>query len=321
METLFGLLIFLGLMSPTNVVSPLPDTIQIEIPEYVTKPSKTFADIVRIYPTSVPQVLGASAMAIGASEVAINPISSQSATTPLSQNVAVTSTPSALPITTKKTSYKIAILGDSMVDTLGDSFPELTSKLKAQYPNVSFTILNHGVASKNINDGLTRLIKPYDDYGVQKQSVVSQKPDIIIVESFGYNPYGFEEGALDTHWLAMAYIIDTIKQELPDTKILMFATIAPNAQIFGDGVPTMTLDALQKLTKTNTIKSYLDNAVKFAKSQNLPIADAYHKSMDNTGNGKSIYINATDHIHYSQNGKEFVSSIIADSITNDRLLE
>ena len=215
----------------------------------------------------------------------------------------------------------ITIVGDSMVDTLGPEVGGLGNKLRVTYPATTFTIINHGVGAENIDSGLTRLTNGYTYLGTPRPSVISQKPDVIIIESFGYNPYSFDEGALTKHWLQLAAMVDVIIQQLPETKIMIAATIAPNWNVFGDGAPFLSFSPEGKKQKVETIKLYIDNAVKFAKSQKLPLADAFHPTLDSTGNGKLGYINGGDHIHYSDSGRSYMASILSSALVANKLLE
>ena len=68
-----------------------------------------------------------------------------------------TPTPTPTPRPTRKKSFTIALLGDSMIDTLGPDVPALKSKLSSLYPGVAFQLLNYGVGATNIDYGLERL--------------------------------------------------------------------------------------------------------------------------------------------------------------------
>lgn len=221
----------------------------------------------------------------------------------------------------RKKSFTIAIIGDSMVDTLGPEVPHLKTKLTQSYPNTSFQILNYGVGATNIEYGITRLTNAYEYLGIHKPSLVSQKPDVVVIESFGYNPFPFDTGAMDKHWLLMAAMVDTIHNALPGTKIIMAATIAPNWNVFGDGAPGVSFSSQAKQEHVTVVKRYLENTVRFAQSQGLPLADVYHPSMQSDGNGKPAYINAGDHIHYSDAGRELFGRVVAQAIVANKLLE
>ncbi|MEK7587532.1 MAG: SGNH/GDSL hydrolase family protein [Patescibacteria group bacterium] len=222
---------------------------------------------------------------------------------------------------TKKSSYTIALLGDSMIDTLGPDAPHLKAKLTRAYPGVSFQLLNYGVGGTNIDYGLERITSGYQYIGRDIPSLVSKQPDIVVVESFGYNPYPFDNGAIDKHWLALAAIVDKLKTHLPGVKIIIAATIAPDAKTFGDGTAGLSFSPDDKWKRVDVIKKYLDSTVKFARSQHLPLADAFHPSLGPDGNGNEAYINQGDHIHYSDAGRNLFADAVTSAVTANKLLE
>ena len=309
----------------SGIISPVPDEPVLSTQTFVESlPSIGFGDLLAlrlnvlgVSDEKFPEVTSTAALPVqaglpaqaGASLLTISP-------TPLPS-----STPAVIYRKTKKPTMTISIVGDSMVDTLGPEVGGLRNKLRATYPSTEFTVINHGVGAENIDSGLHRLTNGYTYLGNPRPSVVSQRPDVIIIESFSYNPYSFEAGALTKHWLQLALMVDTIKRELPETKIMIAATIAPNWNVFGDGAPFINFSAEGKKQKVETIKSYIDNAVKFAKSQNLPLANAFHPTLDSTGNGKLGYINGSDHIHYSDSGRSYMASILSSAIVSNKLLE
>ncbi len=285
----------MGVFAAESVLSPLADNAPIPNNTPETQPSTTFGQLVVATPTPLPQEL---------------------ITTP-----SVTPTPSSPQLQSKKKSYSIALLGDSMIDTLGPGVPLLKQKLQSLYPTTSFTLLNYGAGGTNIDYGIERLTHGYTYLGNQIPPLVLQHPDMVVVESFGYNPYPVEQGALDKHWLQLASIVTTLRQQLPDVAIVIAATIAPNDTVFGDGAPGISFTKAEKLQRTAVIKKYLENAVRFAQSQHLPLADAYHASLDGGGNGILSYINQGDHIHYSDTGRALFSQKVADAIVTNHLLE
>ena len=232
-----------------------------------------------------------------------------------------TPTPTPVPRFTRKSSMTITLLGDSMIDTLGPDGGGLAGRLNAVYPDTTITVINHGDGGTNIDTALFHLTNGYIYLGVNRPSVLSQKPDIIVLESCGYNPYPFDTGALDKHWAQLAAIVDTIHQNLPQTKILIAATIAPNWNVFGDGAPGISFSADGKVQKVKTIDSYIESTISFAKSQHLPLADAYDKTRTPDGNGEIQYINLGDHIHYSDSGRALFAQTVANAIISDKLLE
>jgi hypothetical protein len=291
-------------MAAEGILSPLADDFHIKpIPlPTVAQPRVSFGSLVAptamLTPSPAPAVLGTTIVA----------------------------TPSATPspqatYRARLKHYAVAVIGDSMVDTLGPDIPHLKRKLTTLFPGTTFTMLNYGVGATNIDLGLTRITNSYTYLGQNIPSLVSQSPDIVVIESFGYNPYPFDEGALERHWLQMAAMVDLLRDRLPGVKIVIAATIAPNSQLFGDGAPGVAFAAQDKMERTTVIKGYLDSTVKFAHSQGLPLADAYHASLMKNGDGNVLYINGGDHIHYSDQGRDLFAQKVADAIVNNKLLE
>lgn len=222
---------------------------------------------------------------------------------------------------TKKPHYSIAFLGDSMTETLGADLRIVRDELRRVYPATTFTLFNYGVGGENIVSGLARVTRETAYLGQPRPSLISTHPDVVVIESFAYNPFPFEAGALEQHWLSLAYVVDAMKANLPETKIVIAATIAPNSTVFGDGAPGLAFSPQDKRERTTTIKRYLENAIRFARSERLPLTDAYHASLDNAGEGKLLYINPGDHIHYSDAGRQLFARTFVETMVTNKLLE
>ena len=213
----------------------------------------------------------------------------------------------------------IAVLGDSMIDTLGAGIPSLTKALQPSFPLIKFNILNYGYGASNIEQALDRLSHSYTYRGNTVPDLISQQPDIVIIESFAYNNFGNSQIGFDRQWTALGSLTGTIHQLLPSTHIMIAATIAPNSISFANGSTTQ-FSSLQKVEKTSTIKLYLENAINFAKSEKYPFIDAYHPSIFG-GNGNANYINTSDHIHPSTLGAKFFADLAAKAIVNTHWLD
>lgn len=213
----------------------------------------------------------------------------------------------------------IAVLGDSMIDTLGLDIPQLQTAISKYFPQKKVKILNYGVGASNIEYALYRLTNNYEYLGKKYDSLISQNPDIIIIESFAYNNFGNSQSGIDKQWLNLGSITTIIKSKLPQTKIILAATIAPNSITFGNGIVNTNFTALDKIEQTNTIKLYLQNLINFATSKKYPLADAYHLSLINN-EGNPDFINTTDYLHPSTLGGEFFCDTIAKTIFDNQLL-
>lgn len=257
------------------------------------------------------------------SEVVASPSSSVIATPSAEKKILPEKPPEKVPDTkrAKKSTVTIALLGDSMTDTLGPDAPALQTALKRAYPKTTFTIKNFGVGGENIDSAVNRITNSYTYLGVEHSSLSSAAPDVVVIESCGYNPYSFDEGAIDKHWLALAHAVTLVRGNVPNAKIVIGVTIAPNAKVFGDGAAGLAFSAQAKQEHVTVIKKYLENAIRFAKSENLPLADAYTGSVDRSGNGLIKYINDGDHIHYSDAGRTFFAGKIASVIIGNHLIE
>lgn len=214
----------------------------------------------------------------------------------------------------------IALLGDSMIDTLGPNVTTLNQSLARQYPSRSFNLLNYGVGSRDIEYGLYRLTNGYEYQGKHIDSLVSANPDIVVIESFAYNNFGNTQPGIDRHWLALGAITTTIKHRLPKAKIIIAATIAPNSIVYGNGIKDLHLTSLEKIEKANTTKLYLQNAINYATSQGYPLANAYQASI--SGNdGQRQYISSTDNLHPSAIGAALFSDTIVKAVEKHKLLD
>jgi len=200
----------------------------------------------------------------------------------------------------------IALLGDSMIETIPSG--TLEKSLNLYYPYYKFNVLNYGRGASNIEQGLSFL-----------PSLLSQKPNLIAVESFAYNNFGNNQSGIDRQWLALGAITTQIKKNLPDSKIILAATLAPNSIIFGNGSP-YTFTSLEKIEKTSTIKLYLKNIINFATSQNFPLADTFTPSLKND-QGDPQFINSDDNIHPSDQGAQFFCDTLASTIFQNKLIQ
>lgn len=215
--------------------------------------------------------------------------------------------------------YTIAVLGDSMIDTLGPNAPQLETSLKKYFPSKKFYIINYGVGASNIEYALFRLSNNYQYLNNNYPSLISQNPDIIIVESFAYNNFGNTQSGIDKQWLNLGAITSTIKDKLPQTKIILASTIAPNSIVFANGIKDFHFSSLEKIEKASTIKIYLKNLINFANSQHFPVADAYNPSLINN-EGMTEFISSTDNLHPSEFGKEFFCDTVAKTIFDNQII-
>jgi len=203
----------------------------------------------------------------------------------------------------------IALIGDSMIETLKPDLPALRKSLSQYYPDYPFNLINLGYPSQNIEYAQKKL----------EDDLISKSPDIVVIESFAYNNFGNSSEGLNRHWLDLGAITTTIKKALPDAKIILAATIPPNSVSFANGTDNK-FSSLEKIEKTKTIKFYIQNLFNFAASENFPLANAYKYCLDSNNEGKLECINSTDNIHPSDYGAQIFSDTVAKTIFDNKML-
>lgn len=205
-----------------------------------------------------------------------------------------------------KNTYTIVLVGDSMTDYLG-SGEEIKKNLKNYYPNKELIIKNFSVGSTNILTLPDRLQNLTNYNGRISDPVLNTNFDLILIESFGHNPIS----PLSRHNEVMDQAREMIKQRQPWAKIILMATIAPHNSRYAEGVANLTTEERIKWAKERAL--YIENHVKYAKDNKIPLINIYEKSHDD-------YIETNDFIHPSPTGIHFISREIADFIFQKRIL-
>lgn len=204
-----------------------------------------------------------------------------------------------------KNDYKIAVYGDSMVDTMGERLEYLEHSLKKIYPSVNFTLFNYGKGAENVEMGLDRWNRALDYQDRHYPSIVDLRPDIIIIGSFAYNP--FSPYIRDRHWIGLTKLVETAKTVTPN--VYMLAEIAPLRSNFGKGPNGVNWDENTAFTHSGWIVEQLENVVGLSKNLNVSLINVFYQSIGHSG-----LTNPSDGIHPSVSGQEFTSDIIADTI-------
>jgi hypothetical protein len=225
--------------------------------------------------------------------------------------------PSYIPPAGGDKTVKIVLLGDSMIDTLSPETCQLS--FRQYFPGVNINLLKYGYGSTNIESAKKRLTEITTYRNVTNPSILSQNPDIILIESFAYNNFGNSQSGIDRQTQALRDLTSLIKEQLPDTKIILAATIAPNSIIYGNGIKGIYYSAIEKVEKANTVKLYLQNLVNFASKNNFALADAFHPSLFGQ-NGLEQLIDSADHLHPSNLGTELFCDTVAKSILTNQFI-
>lgn len=214
--------------------------------------------------------------------------------------------------TSKKPYYKIVFLGDSMTDFLGDDFEFIQTALLTKFPKTRFEILNYAVGATDLASGSARLTQSVTRHDKTLQPIFSINPDIIILESFAYNQGSAIREEILKYKSTLEQLISNVKEK--NIELILARTIAPNSKVIADGIPGFNFSKTDKKEKAETITRYFEIFKTVAAEKKLPLADAYVLSLDNSLEGKLLYINEKDHLHPSEEGLKLYSQAVAKQI-------
>lgn len=222
--------------------------------------------------------------------------------------------PYKIPQVPNKRSYLTFLVGDSIVAALGANDNGLRQDLIKYYPGHEFVNYNYGFPSTNIESLPERLNSNTVNQGTNYQSILSQGFDLIIIESFAYNPlsqYPLSEG-LQKQTDILDQSVRQIIAKNPNAVIAIMTPIAPSKELFAKGVINLTQD--QRTSWVNERISYINNAIDFAKSRSIPLINVYAKTLTPNGDGDLKYIDPYDYVHPSAAGIVLMNQTIADFI-------
>ncbi len=229
------------------------------------------------------------------------------------------------PVIEQKPVYTIATIGDSMTAALGPHGGGLSDYMNSLYKKSAQDpqriIIDNYAKSSNIlavNDELTQkiTIDPYT-FG----PLLSQNYDLILVESYGYNPlsqFGIQDG-LKQQNLALDALMKTLITTHPHSTIVFVATIAPNLKNYAKQTQP-NYSAEDRAKGAEERMSYIKNHIQYAINHNIPLINIYQKSLTKNEDGNMMYINPTDDIHPSFAGVDFIGHEIGNFIHDNKIL-
>lgn len=227
------------------------------------------------------------------------------------------------PIIQKKPEFTIVMVGDSMTNALGPnggSFNEFINELYKPH-NIGILIDNYAQGSKNILQIDEQLNKETTFWHATFPPLLSRDFDLILIESFGYNPLshlGVEEG-IKRQTEALDEIMKTLITTRPSATIVFVATIAPNKETYAQKI-LPNISSTERALQTEDRIAYIKNHISYAQSRNIPIINIFNKSLNEQGTGDLKYINPDDNIHPSFEGIDFIGREIANYIYNNQIL-
>jgi len=217
------------------------------------------------------------------------------------------------PLVLKKTSYTIAIFGDSMVDTMGEKLEILQKILDSKYPKNRFNLYNYGIGGQNVEQGLGRFESSFVNRERQYPPLPALAPDVLIVGSFAYNPFSTHDR--NKHYALLKDLFAKAKNV--SSNVYLLAEIAPLKTGFGKGKNGINMEENVALEHASRIIEQLDDAINLSKEANIPLINAYYKSRIDGSFGDPYLVNKDDGIHPSVAGHYFTAELIVKSIKFD----
>ncbi|OGH42275.1 MAG: hypothetical protein A3H79_01720 [Candidatus Levybacteria bacterium RIFCSPLOWO2_02_FULL_36_8b] len=222
-------------------------------------------------------------------------------------------TPTPSPVLLKKSTYSIAIFGDSMIDTMGENLEYLQKTLASKYPNTSFKLYNYGIGGQNIEQGLARFESSFVNRERNYPPIPALNPDILIIGSFAYNPFSTHDR--NRHYALLRDLLARAKTL--SSKIYLLAEIAPLRTGFGAGKNGVNMSEDTAYQHALNIIEQLDDVINLSAQENVPIINAYYASGIEGKFGDPYYVNQDDGIHPSFAGHVFTAEIIAAKVKFD----
>ncbi len=223
----------------------------------------------------------------------------------------------------KKNTYTIFMIGDSLTLALGSHGGTFNQFLNELYKkdNVYVLIDNYAKGSTNIlsvNDELTQKTTYWDS---TFEPLLSRDFDLILVESFGYNPlssFGLDAG-IKRQNQALDDLMTKLITTHPNSAIVFVASIAPSKENYALKV-LLNISTADRVKQAQERMAYIENHISYAKSHNIPLVNIYEKSLNSQGDGDLKYINPDDYIHPSFEGVDFIGHEIANFIYTNQIL-
>lgn len=210
-----------------------------------------------------------------------------------------------------KSTYTIAVFGDSMVDTMGEKLDYLQKALSAKYPTTTFKLYNYGIGAQNIEQGLARWDQPFSYQTRNYPLITGINADVIILGSFAYNP--FPPHDRNRHYLNLRELVKRANSQT--ASVYLLAEIAPLKTGFGNGPGGINWSTDLANTQSAHIVEQLENVINVSSSDNVKLINAYKQSQVDGKFGNPTYVSTHDGIHPSLEGHVLMANLITRTIS------
>ncbi len=208
---------------------------------------------------------------------------------------------------TFKGNIKILILGGTQAAQL-DSGANLITKLNNYYPNIKFDFVNYSSPNSDINYALAKTNDTFINNSTLQSSVIFQEPDILLIDTFGYDQTIKQKTDVETHVQKLNNLINIVfsynksqniflSNFIPSNESFAFLESDPNLQY---GLATKTLQNIYE------INNLIDQ-------KNLPKVDITTSTPNNSV--------TSDNFKLSNQAVETLESKIIEYLINNQTID
>lgn len=220
----------------------------------------------------------------------------------------------------KSERYDIYLIGDSMTHAFGPRGGIFTELLSKAYPGTFFEVSNYAEANQSILLLSARLKEPVQAApDLLLKPILDGHPDLIIIESFGYNPlsqFGITDG-LNIQTEKLTEVMKTLTNRFPKADIMFLATIAPNRDTYARKEQHATVQELRAQADERIL--YIKNHIRYAQEHGIPVINVYEQSLNEQGDGDLKNINPDDNIHPSEEGLALMGRVMTKRIQEEQI--
>lgn len=295
-----GIGVYFSAQSQTGTGASLADSNQDQLALAETPPPSPTGE-----PAEVTQVLGAETESSPSSAPLETP---EPEITAAETDESTEASPSAHAVS--QSSYTIALVGDSMFETLNSHLDSLVDELQLRY-EAEFQVYNYSNGAENVSMALERLEESFVNNSKNYPSIFDISPDIVVIGSFAYNP--FDPHDINRHWLDLATLVSEIKNTGADVYLL--ADIAPLRDTFALGSKDWSTTYRQQ--HAQKVVDQLDSTIGLAQALEVPLINVFEssKAIGNYGNG--TYTDSGDGIHPNEAGKLLMIEYLLEGLVID----
>lgn len=208
---------------------------------------------------------------------------------------------------TFKGNIKILILGSTQTAQL-ENGTNLITKLNQFYPNIKFDFINYSSPNSDIDYALAKTSDTFINNSTIQSSVIFQEPDILLVDTFGYDQTLKQKTDLETHVQKLNNLINIVFSYNKSQNIFI-SNFAPNNESFSflESDPN-----LQYSLATHTLQNIYD-INNLIEQKNLPKIDI------TTSNHTNNLI--SDNFKLSESAIETLEAKIVEYLINNQTID